>query len=74
MRKSLPVNKNRSEASFPGFILPASLAPILSSISQRPPLVTSASRLLVEILTYSDTVNVEKKKNVRFKICSRVGA
>lgn len=60
MRKSFPVNKNLSKASFPGFILPTSPVPILSAISQHPPLVTSASWLLVEILTYSDTLSVLK--------------
>lgn len=72
MRKIFPVNKKASKASFPGFILPTSPVPILSSISQHPPLVTNASWLLVEIPTYSDTVSV--LKNVRFQICSRVGA
>lgn len=65
MRKSFPVNKNLSKANFPGFILPTSPVPILSSISQHPPLVTSASWLLVEILTYSDTVNVLKMSDLR---------
>lgn len=60
MRKSFPVNKNLSKASFPGFMLPISPVPILSAISQHPPLVTSASWLLVEILTYSDTLSVLK--------------
>lgn len=65
MRKIFPVNKKASKASFPGFILPTSPVPILSSISQHPPLVTNASWLLVEIPTYSDTVSVLKMSDFR---------